>query len=796
MSVPERPPVRKTRGASHGSDSGAIRNPERYGAAALERAARDIATAPPGNRHGQTFRAAASIGEVIAAGALSETEALEVLTAAAIERAGDGDKREAAATVRDGIRQGMGGASAAPAPRAAAPERQSGREPTKRPHKGPDAPAPAGAAPAAAYDGPADFEARRGLPAGYLAADWNVTEGRHKGRPVLFWPSAPGMPRRWKALDGKRPKYGWEVRGGSAHLYGLPLALERLAADPWAPLYVVNGEPSVWAAGAAGNVAAVCLAVGEGAAGTAAKLAPDLAAALEGIGRPVAVRVVYDADGAGRDGGAKVAAALANGGMDAAALHLAYWQGWQAAGMPPGADAGDMFQAAGAGRLAAALASLPAMKDNQAAEPTGAAKGKGAVAGPPIFCAADVEARRASWLWRPYIPRGVITFLTGEPSAGKSWIAVTLAAAVSKGRGLPGALATEPGRVLYLTAEDDLHVTIRPRLEEAGADLSRVFLAGEAVTLTDPEGLAWLLEAVDDFGPDLVIIDTLSAFFGGKADFHKANEARMFSAPLAALAAKSGAAFLVLRHGSKAAGRKVGHIGQGSVDFTAAARSEILAGVDPNDDKRRALVHTKANMGPKGSSLGYQIEALEDDPDRSRFTWTGETDLTAGDLMACDYQASEEPGNLTREDAETHVLNMISDGGGEASARDIEDDWKARGGSKRTLERAYSALRETTRLRHRREGRKDGGRGSAGVVYYLECRGPRSTPPNGTTPPDDLFIVGGGVNTTPPEALIQQGFSNSAINSAATYEEDAWRSSGQVAELGAEPAPARLPGEV
>lgn len=695
-------------------------------------------------------------------------------------------------------------ASAAPAPRAAASAGQSGTGPNKGKGNGERAPAAAVAAPAPALELPgpayaslADFEARRGLPAGYLAADWNVTEGRHKGRPVLFWPTAPGLPRRWKALDGKRPKYGWEDKGGTAHLYGLPLALAALAGDPSAPLYVVNGEPSVWAAAVAG-IAAVCLAVGEGGAGAATKLAPELAAALEGIGRPVAVRVAYDADKAGRDGGPKVAAALAAASLDAEALDLAAWQGWQTRGMHAGADVGDLFQAADdADGLAAALASLPALP---AAPPPGsnsnADKGQAAAAGPAIVCAADVEARRASWLWRPYIPRGVLTFLTGEPSAGKSWVAVTLSAAVSNGRGLPGVLATEPGRVLYLTAEDDLHVTIRPRLEEAGADLSRVFLAGEAVTLTDPAGLAWLLDAVEAHRPDLLVIDTLSAFFGGKADFHKANEARTFSAPLAALAAKSGAAVLVLRHGSKAAGRKVGHIGQGSVDFTAAARSELLAGVDPSDDKRRALVHTKANMGPKGASLGYQIEALEDDPDRSRFTWTGSTDLTAGDLMACDYQASDEPGILTREDAEIHVLNAIEAGAGEAKARDIQEDWKAQGGSQRTLERAYAALRETAGLRHRREGRKDGGRGSAGVVYYREGRAPRITSPLGSTPPTDLFICGGGVNDTPPESLTQQGFSYSAINTAATYEQDEWRNSGHVAELAAEAAPGLLPGEV
>ena len=217
---------------------------------------------------------------------------------------------------------------------------------------------------------------------------------------------------------------------------------------------------------------------------------------------------------------------------------------------------------------------------------------------------------------------------------------------------------------------------------------------------------------------------------------------------------------------------------------TLAHKSGLLVGVDPKDKSRRAMIQNKASLGIEGPALGYTITPDPDNPKLPRLTWTGESDLTAGDVQASDYQLSDEPGNLTREDAETHVLNMISDGGGEASARDIEADWKAQGGSKRTLERAYAALRETAGLRHRREGRKDGGRGSAGVVYYLEGRGPR------TTPPDDPLIVGGGVNATPLEPLTQQGFSHSANNSAATHERDTWRSNGHVAELAAEPAPA------
>lgn len=588
------------------------------------------------------------------------------------------------------------------------------------------------------------------------------------GKRFELWHAAAGgwLPGR---IDGEYP------------LYRLPAILTSSGA-----VYLAEGEQCADALAARGLTGTTCI-MGAGKAKET-----DLSTLM---GRPVVI--LPDNDEAGAAHAQDVATKLQR---IAASVRVLAPFAPPATFTGKGYDVADYLEGGGTAADLEELAKAapewtpPPTDVGQAPEPEPAAapasKKPGAAAGPPIVCAADVEARRASWLWRPYIPRGVITFLTGEPSAGKSWLAVTLAAAVSNGRGLPFGLATEPGRVLYLTAEDDLHVTIRPRLEEAGADLARVYLAGEAVTLTDPAGLAWLLEAVDTFRPDLVVIDTLSAFFGGKADFHKANEARTFSAPLAALAAKSGAAVLVLRHGSKAAGRKVGHIGQGSVDFTAAARSELLAGVDPNDDSRRAMVHTKANMGPKGSSIGYQIEALEDDPDRSRFTWTGETNLTAGDLMACDYQASEDDDTMSRTDAETLILNLINDSEDrQVTDQAIKAAWAEMDGTLTMLRKAKVALRKTAGLRNRPKGNTDGGRGASEHVFYIDHEAKRAASPD---PFDSLASIRRGqVNSEYQEPRQDKGSLDSLFTRPLNMQASEWAGE----QVNAEPALALLPGE-
>ena len=73
------------------------------------------------------------------------------------------------------------------------------------------------------------------------------------------------------------------------------------------------------------------------------------------------------------------------------------------------------------------------------------------------------------------------------------------------------------------SSSDDLEETIRPRLEAAGADVSRVvLLAGVKVpgggtvsaSLSDLDALG---DAVDQVDAKLVIVDTLTDFFGKRS---------------------------------------------------------------------------------------------------------------------------------------------------------------------------------------------------------------------------------------------------------------------------------------
>jgi len=137
----------------------------------------------------------------------------------------------------------------------------------------------------------------------------------------------------------------------------------------------------------------------------------------------------------------------------------------------------------------------------------------------------DVVPEEVEWLWQPYIPIGKLTMLQGVEGVGKSWLMTALAAAISRGRGLPGAGEFPPGNVLLMSAEDGLADTIRPRLEKAGADLARIHAVDEPLSL-DEIGLMRLESCIEQHKPLLVGIDPLFAYTGARLDINRANECR------------------------------------------------------------------------------------------------------------------------------------------------------------------------------------------------------------------------------------------------------------------------------
>jgi hypothetical protein len=92
----------------------------------------------------------------------------------------------------------------------------------------------------------------------------------------------------------------------------------------------------------------------------------------------------------------------------------------------------------------------------------------------PWVMSNEVKPEHITWLWRERIPFGKVTLLDGDPGQGKSTIGLDIAARLSRGRAMPGESSAEPAAgAVIISFEDGAADTIRPRLEAAGADLSR-----------------------------------------------------------------------------------------------------------------------------------------------------------------------------------------------------------------------------------------------------------------------------------------------------------------------------------
>lgn len=101
-----------------------------------------------------------------------------------------------------------------------------------------------------------------------------------------------------------------------------------------------------------------------------------------------------------------------------------------------------------------------------------------------MICLNDVVQLMVNWLWYPYLPLGKLTAILGNPGEGKTYTVMSIIAACTNGRLLPGMKEPmQPFNVIYQTAEDGLGDTVKPRLIEAGADLTRVFSIDDTASL-------------------------------------------------------------------------------------------------------------------------------------------------------------------------------------------------------------------------------------------------------------------------------------------------------------------------
>ncbi len=250
-------------------------------------------------------------------------------------------------------------------------------------------------------------------------------------------------------------------------------------------------------------------------------------------------------------------------------------------------------------------------------------------------------AAPAGQLWGPYLTPGTVAVLDGDPGAGKTVLALDLAARLTAGQPMPdGSPCPErPGghHVMVVNVEDPVERVLIPRFVAAGGDPTRLHFFGglarghqAAHSARFPRDLRRLADSLLQGPVSLLVLDSLSGLFPKSVSINSDQSIREHLQPFAQLAELTGTVMLFNRHLNKAGGRRRAiYRGTGSIGIAGTARSVLLAGRHPDDPDRRVLAHVKNNLGEEGPSLGYRLVAADGVP---TVAWDGPTNLTADDL--------------------------------------------------------------------------------------------------------------------------------------------------------------------
>ncbi len=299
------------------------------------------------------------------------------------------------------------------------------------------------------------------------------------------------------------------------------------------------------------------------------------------------------------------------------------------------------------------------------------------------FWFSDIARESVNWLWYPYIPFGKISVLQGDPGCGKSIMMMDIIAKVTTGGCLPDGRKQEALNVIYQCSEDGCKDTIKPRLERAGADCSRVAAINEdifSLTLDDE----MFRHAIIDLEARLLVIDPFQAYIGDSV-ISSATGMRKVMRNLGMWASAFNCAVVLVGHLNKRSGQKELYRGLGSVDIMAMARSVIQIERSSEEPGIRYLHHVKSSLASPGETLAFQIDSS------ATLHWVS---IPCSDIMTDSVEYEDQfqlelLGGKTEMAART-IISMLSSG--PMNANKVAQCISEQGISERTIKYAKKAI--------------------------------------------------------------------------------------------------------
>ncbi len=269
-------------------------------------------------------------------------------------------------------------------------------------------------------------------------------------------------------------------------------------------------------------------------------------------------------------------------------------------------------------------------------------------AGEAALCAASAIGSEAiAWLWDGWLARGKLHLLAGSVGAGKTTLALSLAATLTSAGQFPDGTRARGADVLFWSGEDDTRDSLVPRFLACGGDPDRlIFVQGVrdrrgGITPFDPaRDLAALARATGDHPHlALLVVDPIVSAVAGDTDRNAATR-RSLSALVDLAVARNIAVLGITHFGKTRRGRNPLLRVLGSNTFIAMAR--LIMCTAKGADGSPLLVRAKSNIGPDGDGFAYALAREEISPGivGQKIAWAHAVTGAAGDLI-CD--AGQEP---------------------------------------------------------------------------------------------------------------------------------------------------------
>lgn len=322
----------------------------------------------------------------------------------------------------------------------------------------------------------------------------------------------------------------------------------------------------------------------------------------------------------------------------------------------------------------------------------------------------EIAAEPVEWLWEDNgngrIPTGCLAMTAGREGTGKTSFCLWLTAQLSTGT-LPGAYFGKPQNVLYVAVEDSWPHTVRPRLEAAGADLTRVArlkmvsILGHETTPTIPGDLDLIENAIKQTGAAALICDPIMSMVNSKLDTHKTRDVRTALEPLVTVAQQTGCTVVGIGHFSKSHQGDPISLLSGSGAFKDVPRAVLAFAGNPHDIEPPVMTQVKNSLGISGlpsreySIVGTVVPTPSGQTEVGRLEWGEYTDRTVSDTMQ-----TETTSKTAMDEAEEFLRETLR--GGAVSTRQIKQEANAECIAWRTIEAAKKKLGITS---VRREGK-------------------------------------------------------------------------------------------